>query len=91
MFLLLSVYLPNVAITFYLPNHNQACTLVESSGYTCIGIKAIYLIGSVTYNSCNTGTCDLPDMYARSLQAPPSGFGHAYQANHSCPCYKINI
>ena len=41
-------------------------------------------------NSCNMGTRDLPDMYAQSPRAKGihEGFGHTYQANHECPCYK---
>jgi len=37
-------------------------------------------------------TSDLPDMYARSPRAAPSGgFGHTYQANHECSCYKYYV
>ena len=45
----------------------------------------------VLHNSCNMGTCDLPEMYARSPWAVPSDFGHTFQANHSCPCYKYKV
>jgi len=32
---------------------------------------------------------DLPDMYAQSPRAQPSGFGHTYQANHRVPMLQI--
>jgi len=34
----------------------------------------------VLHNICNMGTHDLPDMYARTPWAAPSGFRHTYQA-----------
>ena len=37
------------------------------------------------------GTRDLPEIYARSLWAAPSDFGHSFLANHLCQCcnYKL--
>ena len=45
----------------------------------------------VLHNSCNMGTRDLPEMYARSPRAVPSDFGYTFLANHLCPCYNYKI
>ena len=45
----------------------------------------------VLLNSCNTCTCDLPDMHALALGPAALGLMHTYQASHSCPCYNYNL
>ena len=45
----------------------------------------------VLHISCNMGTCDLPETYARSPRAAPSDFGHTFLVNHSCPCYNYKV
>ena len=47
----------------------------------------IFRVPEVIHITCNIDSHDLPDMYAFS----PWGFGHAYQANPSCPCYNLYI
>ena len=39
-----------------------------------LALKLLALI-EVLYNSCNMGTCDLPEIYALNPQAAPSDFG----------------
>jgi len=65
----------------------QARIYKEPSGCTHIGIKAL----EVLHDSFNMGTRDMPEMYAHSPWAAPLDFGHAFQANHSCPCYNYKI
>ena len=55
--------------------HSQS----KLTSYTINTITATQFILSLSI--ANISTCDLPDMYCM-----PSGFGHTYQANHSCPC-----
>jgi len=64
---------------------------IKNSDITFILVLRLSASPEVLHNTCNMGTSDLPDMYARNPRAAPSGFGHTYQANHSCPCcnYKI--
>ena len=45
----------------------------------------------VVHNSCNMGTCGLPDTYTLSPRAcGPHALG-VYQANHLCPCYNYTM
>ena len=45
----------------------------------------------VLHNSCNMGTCDLPEKYACSPRTAPLDFEHTFQANHSRPCYNYKM
>jgi len=74
-----------VTTTLLLHNHNrsfQACVYKEPSGRAHI----------YWHNSCNIGTCGLPDMYTLlPLGLQPLGNGCTYQADHLCPCYNYKI
>ena len=45
----------------------------------------------VLHISCNMGTRNLSEMYARGPRAVPSDFGHTFLANHSCPYYNYKM
>ena len=61
-----------------------------SQVWQCVRI-CILTHWNITFCSCNMGTHDLPEMYACSLRAAPSDFGHTFQANHECPCYSYYV
>ena len=73
---------------YLLHNHNrsfQACIYKEPM------VVLVFAFQEVLHNSCNLGTCDLPEMYALSTRTAPSDFGQTFQANHSCPCYHYKM
>ena len=51
-------------------NHNEYPLLYKKNGLSALNFGQIFKsAGSVAYNSCNTGTHGLPDMYTLSPRA----------------------
>ena len=91
----------SMAVYYNNRSYNVTCCLsiIESFRHAYITNPAIPLVlalslsplTEVLHISCNMGTRDLPEMYARSPRAAPLDFGHIFLANHSCPCYNYKI
>ena len=64
---------------------------ITNPGIPLVLALRLSALTEVLHISCNMGTRDLPEMYARSPRAVPSDFGHTFLANHSCPCYNYKI